>query len=99
MLLGRQIVEKGILFLMYVIIPPPALCARSSRTAVKSSIIGVLALGVSFVSWIVIISALCLRMMSLSSSIFLVNPLMLSWMILRFGFALDVGDWFGLFPC
>ena len=82
-------VEKGMSFLMYIISPPPVLCFRSCLTAVKPSIVGVFALLVSFVSWIETMSALCSWILILISSIFLASPLMLSWIILRFGSFLD----------
>ena len=44
------------LSLMSVMSPPPALCNLSVRTAVKLCILGVLALGVSLVSRIVMMS-------------------------------------------
>ena len=46
---GMYVVVNGMLSLMSVMSPPPALCNLSVRTAVKLSILGVLALGVSLV--------------------------------------------------
>ena len=47
---GMYVVVNVMLSLMSVMIPPPALCNLSVRTAVKLCILGVLALGVSLVS-------------------------------------------------
>ena len=42
---GMSVVENGMLSLMSVMSPPPALCNLSVRTAVKLCIFGVFALG------------------------------------------------------
>ena len=47
---GVSVVVNVMLSLMSVMSPPPALCNLSVRTAVKLCILGVLALGVSWVS-------------------------------------------------
>ena len=47
---GMSVVVNGMLSLMSVMSPPPALCNLSVHTAVKLCILGVLALGVSLVS-------------------------------------------------
>ena len=52
-----SVVVNVMLSLMSVISPPPAVCNLSVRTAVKLCILGVLALGVSLVSWIVMMYA------------------------------------------
>ena len=48
---GMSVVVNVMLSLMSVMSPPPALCNLSVRTDVKLCIFGVLALGVSLVSW------------------------------------------------
>ena len=54
---GMSVVVNVMLSLMSVMSPPPALCNLSVRTAVKLCILGVLALGVSLVSCIVMMPA------------------------------------------
>ena len=54
---GMSVVLNVRLSLMGVRSPPPALCNLSARTVVKLCTLGVFALGVSLVSWIVMISA------------------------------------------
>ena len=47
---GMYVVVNVMLCLMSVISPPPALCNLSVCTSVKLCILGILALGMSFVS-------------------------------------------------
>ena len=65
---GMSVVVNVMLSLMSVMSPPPALYNLSVRTAVKLCILGVLVLGVSLVSWIVMMSAYVSWISSLSSS-------------------------------
>ena len=81
---GRSGAVNVMLSLMSVMRPPPALCNLSVRTDVKLCILGVLALGVSLVSWIVIIYACVSGMSSLSSSSLFLIPFMLTCSMMRF---------------
>ena len=54
---GMSVVVNVMLSLISVMSPPPSLCNQSVRTAVKLCILGVLALGMSLVSLIVMIFA------------------------------------------
>ena len=54
---GMSVVVNVMMSLMSIMSPPPALCNLSARTVVKLCTLGVFALGVSLVSWIVMILA------------------------------------------
>ena len=83
---GMSVVVNVMLSLMRVI-SPPALCNLSVRTAVKLCIFGVLPLGVSLVSLIVMMSA-CVsckhRISSLSPSSLFQSPFMLTCSMMRY---------------
>ena len=73
------------LSLISVINPPPALCNISVRTVVKLSTLGVFcALGVSLVSWIMMIYACVSWISSLSSSSLFFIPFMLTSSMMTF---------------
>ena len=75
---GMFVIVNVMLSLMRVMIPPPALCNLSTHTVVKLCTFGVFDLGVSLVSWIVMIYV-CVSWISglTSSSLFLI-PFMLT---------------------
>ena len=83
MLLGIWICVNGIVFLIYVISPPPCLCSLSVRMGVKFVIFGVFCLLVSLVSCMSIMSMSCLLTDCSSSCFFLVSPLMFICIMLR----------------
>ena len=91
---GMFVVVNVMLSLMSVMSPPPALCNLSAHTVVRLCTLGVFALGVSLVSWIVMISACVSWISSLSSSRFFI-PLMLICSMMRFISLLLLG----LCPC
>jgi len=83
---------------MKVMRPPPPLEVRSARTVVKLGIVGVLALSVRKVSWMVMTSALVLVASLVSSgSLLLIPPLVLNWMTVSwFRLVLVVEVWLGV---
>ena len=81
---GMSVVVNVILSVIIVMSPPPALCNLSIRTVVKLCTLGVFALEVSLVSWIVMTYACVLWISILSPlSLFLIQ-FMLTWNIMRF---------------
>ena len=81
---GMSVAVNVMLSLISVMSPPPALCDLSLRTVVKLCILGVLALEVSLVSWMVMMSA-CVSCMSVcSSSSLFCMPFTLTCSIMRF---------------
>ena len=75
---GMSVVVNVMLSLMSVMSPPPALGNLSLRTVVKLCTLGVLTLGESLVSWIVMISACVSWTFNLSSSSLFFSPFMLT---------------------
>ena len=92
---GMSVVVNIMLSLMSVMSPPPALCNISARTVVNLCTLSVFALRVSFVSWIVMISACVSWISSLSSPSLFLIPFMLTCSIMRFLSLLLLG----LCPC
>ena len=78
---GVCVSENVMLFLMYVIIPPPCLFCLSFLIGVYPGIVGVLCLGFSFVSCRLIMSTLCFCAVCVSSFVFLCSPSMFNWSI------------------
>ena len=78
------VVVNVMLSLMSVMSPRPALCNLSARTVVKLCTLGVFGLGVSLVSWTVMIYAYVSWISSLSSSSLFLIPFMLPCSMMRF---------------
>ena len=81
---GMSVAVNVMLSLMSVMSPHPALCNLLARTVVKLCTLGVLTLGVSLVSWIVMISPCLSWISSLSSSSLFLSPFMLICSMMRF---------------
>ena len=82
---GMSVVVNVMLSLMSGMSPPPALCNLSARTVVKlCTLVGVFALWVSLVSWIVMISVCVSWICSLRSSRLFLIPFMLTCSMMTF---------------